>query len=185
MCVQDNNEKQNNVAEPVTDDKVENVIEDVSEAKVRSKGRSIGRTIALAISLFFCALSIVLIVYLTTQDSEESLSLSMGIYYWIAGFCILNQIDLSQSWWFTPVYIRRFAHCAEFFALGLTGSIFLNCLLRDRKKAGITAVCSCLVMSFMDEFLKTEVPGREFDVRDMGFDFIGYAVGILIGTLIG
>lgn len=150
-----------------------------------SKEKSSGRKLALFISLFFCVMSIVLIVYLTNQSSDESLSLSQGIYYSIAGFAILNQIDLSQSWWFTPTYIRRFAHSFEFFALGLTGNIFCNCLLEDRKKAGITSMGACLVFSFMDEFMKTGVPGREFDFFDMFFDFIGYSVGIAVGTIIG
>lgn len=149
------------------------------------KRKSTGRIIALVISLFFCILSIVLIVILTKQDSDDSLSLSQGIYYWIAGLAILNNIDLSGSWWFTPTYIRRFAHTAEFFALGLTSNIFFNCVLENRKKAGITTGITCVVFSLIDEFIKAGVPGREFDVIDMGFDFVGYVAGIIIGTIIG
>ena len=149
------------------------------------KSKSTGRKIALVISLVFCVLSIVLIVFLTTQDSDDSLSLSQGLYYWIAGYAILNQIDLSGSWWFTPTYVRRFAHCAEFFALGLTSDIFFNCVMENRKKAGITTTIVCFVFSLADEFLKTEVPGREFDVVDMAFDFAGYFAGVIVGTIIG
>lgn len=163
----------------------ENVDNEKVNTDNKTKKRSIGRKLALVISLFFCVLSGALIVYLTHQNPDDSLSLSQGIYYWIAGYAILHQVDLSHSWWFTPTYIRRFAHCAEFFALGLTGNIFLNCLMRDRKKAGLSSFGACLAFSFLDEFMKTGVPGREFDFFDMLFDFAGYAVGILIGTLIG
>ena len=161
------------------------VNEDNKNQIKQDKSRSVGRKIALVISLTFCVLSIVLIVFLTTQNSDDSLTLSQGLYFWIAGFAIINNIDLSGSWWFTPTNIRRFAHSAEFFALGLTSNIFLNCVTENRKKAGILTLISSFCFSLADEFIKAQVPGREFDIVDMGFDFFGYLIGIIIGTVIG
>lgn len=160
-------------------------IDNIKKENEVERRKSTGRKIALVISLFFCVLSIVLIVFLTTQNSDDSLTLSQGLYYWIAAFAIMNNIDLSGSRWFTPTNVRRLAHSAEFFALGLTSNIFLNCVTENRKKAGIITMISCFCFSLADEFLKAQVPGREFDVVDMAFDFAGYLIGVIIGTIIG
>lgn len=36
---------------------------------------------------------------------------------------------------------------------------------------------------FLDEIVKGLLPGREFDFVDMRFDFIGYAIGMMIFIL--
>ena len=90
---------------------------------------------------------------------------------------------------FPNVSIRQWAHVAEFFAQGLA----LACcaiawllgrhgvapaLRRHPVAVAAMALAASAVCSLFDQTHKLFVPGREFDVCDLGFDALGYVTAI-------
>lgn len=82
--------------------------------------------------------------------------------------------------------IRRVAHTVEFFFVGLFASLVAVCL---DKRVPITrlrcvpVLAFCAVCSVGDQVHKIFVPGRHFDMIDLGFDAVGYVTAILLVLL--
>lgn len=82
--------------------------------------------------------------------------------------------------------VRRVAHTVEFFFVGLFASVVVVCFFRRP-----WSVCSrcvpvllfCAVCSVGDQVHKIFVPGRHFDVIDLGFDAAGYVTAMLLVLL--
>ena len=83
--------------------------------------------------------------------------------------------------------IRRVAHTVEFFFVGLFASLVAVCL---DKRVPITrlrcvpVLAFCAVCSVGDQVHKIFVPGRHFDVIDLGFDAAGYVTAMLLVLLV-
>lgn len=76
---------------------------------------------------------------------------------------------------------RRFAHIIEFGAVGLFAALSALLLLGDRfslHQLAAGCLVFCMLNSLLDQLHKLFVPGREFDVIDLGLDAIGYALAI-------
>lgn len=76
---------------------------------------------------------------------------------------------------------RRFAHIIEFGAAGLFAALSALLLLGDRfslHQLAAGCLVFCMLNSLLDQLHKLFVPGREFDVIDLGLDAIGYALAI-------
>lgn len=82
--------------------------------------------------------------------------------------------------------IRRVAHTVEFFFVGLFASLAAVCL---DKRVPITrlrcvpVLAFCAVCSVGDQVHKIFVPGRHFDMIDLGFDAAGYVNAMLLVLL--
>lgn len=82
--------------------------------------------------------------------------------------------------------VRRVAHTVEFFFVGLFASVVVVCF-----SGRPWSVCSrcvpvllfCAVCSVGDQVHKIFVPGRHFDVIDLGFDAAGYVTAMLLVLL--
>lgn len=83
--------------------------------------------------------------------------------------------------------IRRVAHTVEFFFVGLFSAVAAACLgeriLRTRLRCFLVLLF-CVVCSVGDQVHKIFVPGRHFDVIDLGFDAAGYIVAMLLVLLV-
>ena len=83
--------------------------------------------------------------------------------------------------------IRRVAHTVEFFFVGLFASLVAVCV---DKRVPITrlrcvpVLAFCAVCSVGDQVHKIFVPGRHFDVIDLGFDAAGYVTAMLLVLLV-
>lgn len=76
---------------------------------------------------------------------------------------------------------RRFAHIIEFGAVGLFAALSALLLLGDRfslHQLAAGCLVFCMLNSLLDQLHKLFVPGREFDVIDLGLDAIGYTLAI-------
>ena len=76
---------------------------------------------------------------------------------------------------------RRFAHIIEFGAVGLFAALSALLLLGDRfslRQLAAGCLVFCMLNSLLDQLHKLFVPGREFDVIDLGLDAIGYTLAI-------
>ena len=82
--------------------------------------------------------------------------------------------------------IRRVAHTVEFFFVGLFASATVACLgecLPCARFRYALALLFCAVCSVGDQVHKIFVPGRHFDMIDLGFDAAGYVVAMLLVLL--
>lgn len=82
--------------------------------------------------------------------------------------------------------IRRVAHTVEFFFVGLFASATVACLgecLPCARFRYVLALLFCAVCSVGDQVHKIFVPGRHFDVIDLGFDAAGYVTAMLLVLL--
>ena len=83
--------------------------------------------------------------------------------------------------------IRRVAHTVEFFFVGLFASTTVACLgecLPCARFRYALAALFCAVCSVGDQVHKIFVPGRHFDMIDLGFDAAGYVVAMLLVLLV-
>lgn len=83
--------------------------------------------------------------------------------------------------------IRRVAHTVEFFFVGLFASATAACLgecLPCARFRYVLALLFCAVCSVGDQVHKIFVPGRHFDMIDLGFDAVGYVTAILLVLLV-
>lgn len=82
--------------------------------------------------------------------------------------------------------VRRVAHTVEFFFVGLFASVVVVCL--SRRPWSVCSRCVpvllfCAACSVGDQVHKIFVPGRHFDVIDLGFDAAGYVTAMLLVLL--
>ena len=83
--------------------------------------------------------------------------------------------------------IRRVAHTVEFFFVGLFASATAACLgecLPCARFRYVVALLFCAVCSVGDQVHKIFVPGRHFDMIDLGFDAAGYVTAMLLVLLV-
>lgn len=82
--------------------------------------------------------------------------------------------------------IRRVAHTVEFFFVGLFASLVAVCLdkrVSPTRLRCVSVLAFCAVCSVGDQVHKIFVPGRHFDVVDLGFDAAGYIAAMLLVLL--
>ena len=82
--------------------------------------------------------------------------------------------------------VRRVAHTVEFFFVGLFASVVVVCF--SRRPWSVCSRCVpvllfCVACSVGDQVHKIFVPGRHFDVIDLGFDAVGYVTAMLLVLL--
>ena len=84
----------------------------------------------------------------------------------------------TDSW--LGIGIRRWAHAAEFWLLGVFVALASWLALKPRlAAAGVVSLCCCAAASLFDQCHKLFVPGRHFDGFDLVMDALGYGVAIL------
>lgn len=82
--------------------------------------------------------------------------------------------------------VRRVAHTVEFFFVGLFASVVVVCF--SRRPWSVCSRCVpvllfCAACFVGDQVHKIFVPGRHFDVVDLGFDAAGYVTAMLFVLL--
>lgn len=83
--------------------------------------------------------------------------------------------------------IRRVAHTVEFFFVGLFASLAAVCLdkrVPPTRLRCVPLLAFCAACSVGDQVHKIFVPGRHFDMIDLGFDAAGYVVAMLLVLLV-
>ncbi len=83
--------------------------------------------------------------------------------------------------------VRRVAHTVEFFFVGLFVSVIVVCF--SKRPWSVCSRCVpvllfCAACSVGDQVHKIFVPGRHFDIIDLGFDAAGYVIAMLLVLLV-
>lgn len=163
------------------------------------------------VSVFLLVVTLASIWMLTEQSAEQTSLLSESTAHVVEGQAagaqsgdagetratgaaeVADQTDGVRADPLAPVRmwmatnIRRVAHTVEFFFVGLFSSAAAACLgeriLRTRLRCPLVLIF-CVVCSVGDQVHKIFVPGRHFDVVDLGFDAAGYIVAMLLVLLV-
>lgn len=83
--------------------------------------------------------------------------------------------------------VRRVAHTVEFFFVGLFASVIVVCFSRrpwSVRSRCVPVLLFCAACSVGDQVHKIFVPGRHFDIIDLGFDAAGYVTAMLLVLLV-
>lgn len=129
------------------------------------------------ILVILLALVILGIALLTFQNTDANTELSEKVRLGLVKMVEYFGGDAQRAWWNTPSAIRRLAHTAEYFALGI-----MSYLVFDR--IWLASVL-CVAISFLDQAVRTLLPIRHFDTGDLAFDALGYITAIFIAGFVG
>ncbi|MGI6745039.1 MAG: VanZ like family protein [Firmicutes bacterium ADurb.Bin300] len=123
-------------------------------------------------SVIVLIVSASLIFYLSHQNGEES-SASSGSFHLFLEMVL--HMNISES------FLRTAAHFCEYVFLGF---VTVNCVfaLRGRLNPFGSAVFGT-VYAVSDEIHQIFVPGRAFQLFDLGVDFAGIITGVLLFSL--
>lgn len=113
-----------------------------------------------------------IIAFLTFQSHEETLRLSYGMQYYFK----LIIPNASGRWTVDMHWFRTLLHVPLYFVLGISAGF---CIKNSWKAIGI-----CSLVALSDETLKIFLPTREFQAIDLGFDAIGFLMGIVVVLLL-
>ena len=131
------------------------------------------------------AFIIIIILALTFQSPEKTGTLSMGVQEAVVSTVSnvgVERKKLIQCWWYDFNNFRRLAHIVEYFPLGI--SVVIPFRIVCKKKSVRFSFLVCALVSLIDQSLKGILPTREFDVKDIVLDLIGYAMGILLTAIL-
>ena len=127
---------------------------------------------------------IIMIFILTFQSPEKTGTLSMEAQEAVVSTVSnvgVERKKLIQCWWYDFNNFRRLAHIVEYFPFGIAAVIPFRIVYK--KKSVRLSFLVCALVSLIDQSLKGILPTREFDVKDMVLDLIGYAMGILLTAI--
>ncbi|MDO5411400.1 MAG: VanZ family protein [Lachnospiraceae bacterium] len=156
----------------MTDKEMNEIEETGSEMERRMKKRRF--------CWFVLLLLIMLLIFsFSAQSGEASSEMSSRAEKLLA----LLKID----WLITPdtvrgigVSVRKWAHIYVYMALGITACMWIGTwFFSVWKRMGLAALLCC-IYSASDEFHQSFVPGRCGTVRDMLYDGVGWAAGIML-----
>jgi VanZ family protein len=114
----------------------------------------------------------VIIAVLTLQSPEATLRLSGGMQRFAKNMLP----DASSRWTIDMHWFRTLLHLPLYFLLG--------CAVGYSVRGFWQAAGICSVIALADETLKIFLPTREFQAIDLGFDAIGFLMGIGIVFLL-
>lgn len=80
--------------------------------------------------------------------------------------------------------LRKFAHFAEFCALGMCLRWLFGMLLQSKLRPFLLPLAAGFLVACIDETIQMFVPGRGPGIKDVGIDTAGVAVGIVFITII-
>lgn len=117
-------------------------------------------------AFFFLILAILMILFFTFQNPEQSRDLSKAVRSWLGRI----GIDVEYK------TLRSNVHILEYFIVGL--ALCGYCRSRGWKNwVGLIVGCG---IGVVDECVKTLLPGREFSTGDLVRDFVGVAMAMLV-----
>lgn len=140
------------------------------------------RTIKLIIYGFLTITVMTAIFLLSAQDADSSAFVSDGLLNTFIGRIIekllpITGLDINHA-------IRKYAHVAEYFCLGVSSALFFRELLRGKTVYLLWSVLLGFLYACSDEWHQTFVPGRSGSFSDVCIDLAGIAIGTGLLALI-
>ena len=134
----------------------------------------------------FLTLLIMAAIFLfSAQSGEDSGKLSDGFLASLIG-AILERVLPPLSQHGMDADIRKYAHMAEFFCLGLSVFLYLSerFFWQHAFKSALLSLAFCFLYACSDEVHQLFVPARAGTFRDVLIDSVGFSIGIILACLI-
>jgi len=143
--------------------------------------RSVKSVVIITVSWLLVILWAGVIFYLSSKSADESTVQSQGMIGSVAGFFgkIIEDEELMTN---IDGIVRETAHGVEYFILGF---LVINALIHtDITRKELVSVCVCTVYALSDEVHQIPIPGRAFQLMDLGIDLIGIVLGVIIFRIV-
>ena len=142
-----------------------------------------GKTLKTVLAVF-TALICIFIWSNSLTGAEASKQISGEVAEAVSG-AFSGEDGLPKPAGFIVSHIRKFAHIAEFMALGL---VLYICLRVENENDGIfktalKALLIAFIVAFTDESIQMFIPGRSAEIGDVWIDLSGAAAGIAIAVI--
>ena len=112
------------------------------------------------------AIMLMIIAISTMQSPNETISVSVGLQ----DFCKSIIPNASGRWATDMHWFRSLLHLPLYFMLGIITAFSF--------RRPWVSVLICSVVALADETFKIFLPTREFEIRDIALDAVGFLVGI-------
>lgn len=135
----------------------------------------------------FGIISIIIMIIIfkfSNQNGETSYNLSTIVSDILENILINKHIPLINN--SANYTIRKIAHITLYFLLGIFVSCSILFIIKNRKgyfTFGISSLI-CFIYACLDEFHQTFIDGRTGQLKDVGYDAIGFVSSILLILLI-
>lgn len=136
---------------------------------MRNKKKIIVYGILMLLIMFF-------IYYMSAKDATESTTISNGFADTFIGKVLSVFPSITGEGIFYD--IRKYGHISEYALLGVFSTLFF--LELKIWLPYVESIALCFLYACSDEFHQLFVPGRSGKFSDVGFDSIGYMIGIII-----
>ena len=114
----------------------------------------------------------------SSRESEWFLNLARPVVMAV-GWC-LQKLGISAAE--PSVLVRKMAHFTEYAVLGAL--MYLLFSTPKKRSRGLLPAAACFAAAVVDEFLQRFAVGRAPALRDVGIDFGGACLGILLAAAI-
>ena len=142
------------------------------------------------ISAIVTILIMILIFGFSSQNREESATVSRGLTQYIADIIsyILKLTENQKLDLISNIHglIRKIAHFIIYTSLGISSTaFFISYLYKKRKSITlITSVGFCCFYAITDEIHQIFVDGRAFQLSDLAVDLGGVVLGTIVFTML-
>ena len=126
------------------------------------------------ISILLVIIWMTLIFTMSSFNSNDSSNQSSFIVTIISNIININNLEILS------IIIRKLAHFTEYLILG----ILMHNLTNIYNKNMHISMIICILYAISDEIHQLFVPGRSFQIIDIGIDCFGSIIGIYIFYLI-
>lgn len=132
---------------------------------------------------------LVFIFCMSAKPVEQSAEMSYRIDRWICGIFIDEYEELPAQQQMAAAlrldfWVRKTAHCLEYFALGSLLFAAAGLLFQKTGTGGAAAFLTGTGYAVLDEIHQYFVPGRSCEFRDMLIDAAGVAAGVTVAAAI-
>lgn len=123
--------------------------------------------------MILVVLNIIFIYYNGLQDATASSQASNQVVEVTED--ILETVNVEVERDVLTEFIRSLAHVVQYLTLGFLSTLML---LSMKQSLGYLYMSGVVMLS--DEWLQTFVPGRAFEVTDLGLDVLGFSIGAFV-----
>lgn len=114
------------------------------------------------------------------KSSVQSETLALRLVRMITRFSSMTEGERVQLSLIIEPYIRDIAHMAEYAILFLLLYIAMRVFISYRCRALILSLAICFVYACTDEIHQYFVPGRAFELIDIGLDTLGAGIAAVL-----
>ncbi len=133
-------------------------------------------------TLLICNFAIIFMF--SSQDGEDSTSVSQGLIYNFLKIFMSNPVQISETILLIEPFIRKLAHFSIYALAGIWMISFLKTYNNTEKKRIIIGLTIGFLYALSDEFHQSFIGERNASIFDVLIDTLGFAFGMICVILL-